>query len=466
MGLRPSVAAVAVLSAVPLWTTPAVPTQDGPSHVYNAWVIVNLGDPVLGLGRHFQLVPWTPNWGGVGPLVPLVAIFPPLLAEKLYLSGLVVALVLGAACLVGECGGDALLASAVAGILAHGLLFAMGFTGYLVTLAAGLFLAAGAAELLSAHEGAPSTARLRWATVAFAALFMMHMAGALVAAALWLLVVAAPALLAGRIPRVALRRSSPVLVLLPLVALQASKSPPVSYRADPRGPWDRLVELATGGHWQAYAEEDRVVGLALTALVVALLLLRVRLRLRAPVQARALALGGCGALVGYLFLPWSSGGGALVPERLVPLVILLPLAWSTSGAGPARRHSRQAALALLCVALLHRGIQYREWGEVSMKLAHGQPRFEPGALLVAAHQVQGGDGVANPLLHVWGRIAVDARAVALDDYEAALRGLFPVTFRQDTFALAMRSRSDIGRRPGPGVQVFGWAWSPPSRPRP
>ncbi|HET7294809.1 MAG TPA: hypothetical protein VFM88_20465, partial [Vicinamibacteria bacterium] len=159
-----------------------------------------------------------------------------------------------------------------------------------------------------------------------------------------------------------------------------------------------------------------------------------------------------------------SGGGALVPERLVPLVLLLPLAWATSGSAPGLRHARRAACALLCVALVHRGIQYRDWGAVTLKLAREQPRFEPGSLLVAAHPLQGGDGAANPLLHVWGRIAVDAKAVALDDYEAALRGLFPVTFRQETFALAMRSRSDIGRRPPPGVTVFGWAESPPSRP--
>ncbi|HET7294951.1 MAG TPA: hypothetical protein VFM88_21205, partial [Vicinamibacteria bacterium] len=352
MAARLGVAAIALLAAVPLWTTPAVPTQDGPSHVYNAWVIANLGDTGLGLARHFQLVPWTPNWGGVGPLVPLVAIAPPLLAEKLFLSVLVLALVAGAACLVGRCGGDAPLAAALAGMQAHGLLFAMGFTGYLVGLAAGFFLAAAAAKLHHANEAAPATARLLWTAAAFSALFMMHMAAAVIAGVLWLLVVAGPVLLAGRLSRPALRRSAPVLVLSPLLALQASKSVPVSYRADPRSGWDRLAELALGAHWQSYAAEDRVLGFATTALVVALLVMRLRLGSRAPAQARALALGGLGALGGYLVLPWSSGGGALVPERLVPLVLLLPLAWATSGSAPGLRHARRAACALLCVALV------------------------------------------------------------------------------------------------------------------
>ena len=68
VGVRVRVALTALGCVLPLWTTPAVPTQDGPSHVYNAWVIANLADAELGLARHFEVVAWAPNWGGVGPL--------------------------------------------------------------------------------------------------------------------------------------------------------------------------------------------------------------------------------------------------------------------------------------------------------------------------------------------------------------------------------------------------------------
>ncbi|HEX3526174.1 MAG TPA: hypothetical protein VH988_03830 [Thermoanaerobaculia bacterium] len=36
--------ALAVLHLVPFWVVTAVPTVDGPSHVYNAWVQTHLGD--------------------------------------------------------------------------------------------------------------------------------------------------------------------------------------------------------------------------------------------------------------------------------------------------------------------------------------------------------------------------------------------------------------------------------------
>lgn len=451
--MRLRVALTALVCVLPLWTTPAVPTQDGPSHVYNAWVISNLADPELGLSRHFELVPWAPNWGGVGPLVPLLGVLPPLVAEKVFLSLLVVAFVLGAQTLSARCGGDALIAAALSGVLAHGLLFVMGFSGYLLALAAGFFLAASAGS-----PDPPPWARLCGAGAAFAALFFVHLLGALVAAGLWLLVVAAP-LLDRMALKPVLRRASPVLALAPLLVWQLRRDIPPAfppYRDDPRGPWGRLVEIADGFHWQALADRDRIAGLALTVLLLALLALGGRRGSQAPATARALALGAVAALLAFLFVPWASGGGALLPERFVPLVFLLPLAWATSGELPGHRYWRAAAFGLLGFAVVLRGAQYREWGLLSLKLARERAPIAPGTLLVAAHRIDAGS-VANPLFHVWGRLALETRAVALDDYEAAMpRGLFPVAFRPDTLQLAWRSRSDIGAQPEPGVRVFGW----------
>lgn len=465
--MRLRVALTALGCVLPLWTTPAVPTQDGPSHVYNAWVIANLADAELGLARHFEIVPWAPNWGGVGPLVPLVAVLPPLLAEKIFLSLLVVAFVLGAQRLVARCGGDALIAAALAGVLVHGLLFVMGFSGYLLALCAGFFLAASAARSGSAPPER-ETARLLAASAAFGLLFFVHLLGALLAAGLWLLVVAAPVLERQRLGPV-LRRASPVLVLAPLVASHLRRDiPPVfpPFRDDPRGPWGRLLEIGDGFHWQALADRDRSAGLGLTLLVLVLLVLRQRRAVRAPAPARALLLGAAASLVAFLFVPWASGGGALLPERFVPLAFLLPVAWATSAELPGHRYWRAAAFGLLGFVLVLRAVQYREWGALSLELARQRPPVAAGSVLVAAGRIDAGT-VANPLFHAWGRLALEARGVALDDYEAAMpRGLFPVAFRPETLELARRSRSDLGAQPGPGVRVFGWQRAVSARPQP
>ena len=40
--------AVAVAAAAPFWQCPLVPTQDGPAHLYNAWLVLHVDDPALG----------------------------------------------------------------------------------------------------------------------------------------------------------------------------------------------------------------------------------------------------------------------------------------------------------------------------------------------------------------------------------------------------------------------------------
>jgi hypothetical protein len=234
--------------------------------------------------------------------------------------------------------------------------------------------------------------------------------------------------------------------------------PPVfpPFRDDPRGVGGRLAEIVTGFHWQALSDRDRIAGLVFTLLVAALVALRFRRAAPVSASARALLLGAAASLLAFLFVPWASGGGALLPERFVPLVFLLPLAWATSADLQGRRYWRAAAFALLGVALVLRGVQYREWGGLSLRLARERPPVAAGSLLVAANRIDAGS-VANPLFHVWGRLALDAQVVALDDYEAAMpRGLFPVAFRAQTLQLAWQSRSDIGGQPPPGVRVIGW----------
>ena len=80
------------LQLVPLWAFTFVPTQDGPAHLENAAILLRRSTVAV-IGQFYlpnpQLVP---NWLGHGLLVPLLALFSPALAEKLALSGYVLAL--------------------------------------------------------------------------------------------------------------------------------------------------------------------------------------------------------------------------------------------------------------------------------------------------------------------------------------------------------------------------------------
>jgi hypothetical protein len=87
--------AVALLHLLPIWRVHLVPTVDGPSHVYNAVVLHELaaGNPALTRVFAVNLRP-NPNWLGHALLFVALALFSPLVAEKLLLS-LIVLLFLG-----------------------------------------------------------------------------------------------------------------------------------------------------------------------------------------------------------------------------------------------------------------------------------------------------------------------------------------------------------------------------------
>jgi hypothetical protein len=89
--------ALVALQLVPFWMVDRVPTTDGPSHVYNAWIQLHLHDarhPLL--ARFFEIDPRPlPNWTAQAALVSLLAVLPPATpetAEKVLVSAYVVLL--------------------------------------------------------------------------------------------------------------------------------------------------------------------------------------------------------------------------------------------------------------------------------------------------------------------------------------------------------------------------------------
>jgi hypothetical protein len=445
---------IAALCALPLWLTPLVPTTDGPSHLYNAWLLLHFDDPGLGAGRLLHVNAFVPNWGGVGPLVPLLLFLPPAVAEKAFLSAIVALLVLASAALVARLGGDGVVAAASAGILAHGWLLAAGFTAFLAALGLGTAVCAGGVRLLE-----PAAERVPWARVvatglAFGLLFFVHLAGAVLAAATWLLLYAARSW-TGPSPRRALALgAAPLAPLAVLVAAHWARGrqhPIPPFRAGPGPGWGRLLDLGTGAYWQAYSPLDRSIGVALALLTLGLIVARATHHGRSGPGARWLALGGVGALVAYLVVPWAAAGGAFLTDRLVPLVFLLPLAWATSHGLPARALFRTALAVLLVGALAHRTAQYRYWGSVTSSVVRLN-RDLPERRVLVQPPLPPLPMAVDPLVHVWGRVAIDRQAMALDNYEARLVGWFPLSFRPEGLAL-VSAWQDRGSPP-PGAVVL------------
>jgi hypothetical protein len=443
--------ATALLCVVPFWLAPVVPTTDGPAHLYNAWLLLHLDDPGLQAGRFLQTNAFVPNWGGVGPLVPLLLFLPPAVAEKAFFSAVVALLVLASAALVSRLGGDPLVAAASAGILAHGWLLAAGFTAFLASLGLGAAVCAAGMRLLESPERRFPWPRVVAVSLAFGLLFFVHLAGAVLAAGIWLLLCAARPRAGQSWWRELAVAASPLLLLAALLAVhwaRAEEQPSPSFRAGPGPGWGRLVDLGTGAHWQAYSPLDRAIGVSLTLLTLALLVARATHPGRSVCGARWLARGAAGTLVAYLVVPWAAGGGAFLTDRLVPLLFLLPLPWATSHGLPARGLLRTAFAVLLVGALAHRTAQYRYWGSVTSSVVRLNADLPEGRILVQP-PLPPLPMAVDPLRHVWGRVGIDRRALALDNYEAFLVGWFPLSFRPEGMALASAWRD--GGAPPPGA---------------
>lgn len=453
MRLLVSTFVTAGLCVVPLWLAPVIPTTDGPAHLYNAWLLLHFDDPGLQAGRLFEINAFVPNWGGVGPLVPLLAFLSPAVAEKAFFSAIVALLVLGSVALVSRLGGDPFVAAASAGILAHGWLLAAGFTAFLASLALGTAVCAVGARLLGPDEPRVPWLRVMMVSLAFGLLFFVHLAGAAMTAGIWLLLCAARARAGQSVRRGLAIGAPPLLLLAALFALhwaRGGEHPVPRFRTGPGPGWGRLVELGTGAYWQAYSPLDRPIGAALTLLTLALVVARAtgRGQGRSVGGARWLARGAVGALVAYLVVPWAAGGGAFLTDRLVPLLFLLPLPWATSHGLPARGLFRTALAVLLVGALAQRTAQYRYWGAVTSSVVRLNHDLPEGRLLVQPPLAPLPMAV-DPLVHVWGRVGIDRRALALDNYEAFLVGWFPLSFRPEGMALASAWR-DGGKAP-PGA---------------
>ena len=76
-----------VIYLLPIWLFPYFPTQDGVSHVYNSQILTEYSNPEYEFRDYYE-INWYPfpNWLSHFSLAMLMFVFPPLIAEKIFLS--------------------------------------------------------------------------------------------------------------------------------------------------------------------------------------------------------------------------------------------------------------------------------------------------------------------------------------------------------------------------------------------
>lgn len=434
-GAAPYGALYAVLvaaHAVPFWMVERVPTMDGPSHVYNGWLLGRLlaGDTPW-LERVFA-VRWepVPNWLA-GALLGLgSALCRPATAEKLLLTLYVALLGWG---LWALCGARerrrAWLAFAMLPWVLHLALdagfysFSIGLAGFAFALALGTRVLRGERSVAALHGVLGLT---------YFAHLAPHLAALAVLAVAWLH--------RRRRPDLAWRLFAPQLVLPLWFAWRQRGYETAAIGFEP----DRLRAAARFDVFLSWRAEAPLAAAGLATLLWLLLgsalWLAVRRRWRARSGAELRAdppeVRFAGGLVGLVLVmacaPESALGGSVLPLRLGILALLcLAAVLEPPSSRWARRTAVLAAAGLSLVGVAATTARFREGDRETRPaslVARRVPRRATFVSVVLPHRRPASS--QRLFHHVDGYAAVERRLVDLSNYEAD-SDFFPVSFRTE-----------------------------------
>lgn len=429
---------LAVLYLLPVWTVRYLPTTDGPCHTYNAWVFQQLwsGEASPVIREHYEMnVQPFPNWTGQAAMAALLFAMPPLVAEKVLVSGALLLFLGGAWALAGAVRPDVRWPALLAFPFAYNLLFQYGFYNFYLSL--GLYLVVLA--VWWRHRARPDLGFAVKINLLLLLCYFSHIVSLVLAlfsiAVLWL---------------ASLRREGwrthllhvPLLIpqlILPVwfLRLQGASGIPPSSSWSVETLLSYLVPpevLVTFGDFQG----------RLAAVVTGTVLLLVALTLwgrisRGNGDRRKLLVPEDGFLllaaalvVLYLVAPEGMAGGNILLERLslYPWLVLIP--WLAPRLGARGKATAVAGLTLMTLANLDYLVQWH--GLLGREVGRYVAGFEavtPGSRVLALHfQRRGPAGRTEIFGHATGYAALEKELIDWDNYQAAT-SFFPVRFRSN-----------------------------------
>lgn len=420
-----------VLHLLPFWVVANVPTTDGPSHVYNAWILERLaippGDPQL---APFYQIDWRPlpNWIGHATLALLLPVFSPATAEKILVSGSVVLFLLGARSLAGAVDPERRWLAFLAFPLVFNQTFQLGLFNFGFSL--GFFLFAVA--FWWRHRTAPGLGFALRLNGLLLLCYFSHVVSALLAlfaiGVLWLVTLrAAP--WRRHLLHVALLAPQ---AILPLWFVRSNAGGPVATG------WPVSVLVRYFCRLEvlfSFSESQILLGTLLAALF--LLLAVATLAGRRPLVLReedGFLLLALLFVVIYFVSPEGMSGGTLLKNRLslYPWLLLLP--WLAPRFSPRwNRPLRTALVAVLALVAAGNVVAHVRWyrtadRDVQAFLAT-TGGIAPGTRVLPLLFDRKASVCVLPLLgHAFDRAATEKRLIDWSNYEAAT-DKFPIRFR-------------------------------------
>ena len=455
--------ALTAASLVPIWLVGHVPTQDGPSHLSNAFILRELGRPGSRLDEFYErrLEP-IPNWTVSVLLIGLMSVIPPIAAGKVILAIEVAGFAWSYRWFLGAFEGKGrapwLVPASAALLIGYHRGLLLGFSNYVLSLSLAWSLLGGAAR----RGPAFGPRDLAWAMPLLLLSYITHPLGLGIG-------------LLGSAWFVADLRSTPrglgwlLLSAMPVLGLSAwylgssghveTSSGAAAWTWPPAWWTDSAGSpLSAGLHdldsqlFGAYAGEGSPLGLLsliflATVAVSGLAEGKEGVSVGQSARRRAMTLGLLLATVHALLPEHLGARGGFLGVRLPPMFVLLGLA------GLPKPRSRAIRRAVEVGALLLLGLQlalltgyFRSESARIEEYTAAVSAIGEGRTIAAFGQEAGAETLVNPIEHAVDLYCLGSGNVDLGNYEAATNH-FPVRFRGGSRTgfgdLASRRRAEV-----------------------
>jgi hypothetical protein len=413
---------LALLHIAPIWSVRYLPTGDGPSHIYNAWILHGLltGTAPPHIASAYQ-VDWKPhpNWTGHLLMAAAIAVVPPLVAEKLLVTFILVLLLAGAWFLNTSIDPR----NSVYAFLAFPFLYTQtlvaGYYNYTLGVALFLFILG----YWWRHRERPSPVSVSILAVLLVLAYFSHPMSALLGCGSIVLL----SLLLGRVGQ--LVALVPVSVLLVLFGRTEGSNvgAPLKTSID----WGAARILVDFDTIYAFGEDQRPIALAVAFACVTLILVTHLLHMRDRHRdANAIAAVVLALMAMMFWIPTAAGTRDLFTGRSQLFILLTLPAWFTPSLTRRWRAALLAALSLLAVA--NATVVWNRVHQLSVDLERLVRAFDPiepdTTLLPLPYERPHSESYVDVFVHAISYVALEKRLVDLANYEPHTQ-YFPIAYR-------------------------------------
>lgn len=401
-------AAATAAALIPVWVFRWFPTQDGPSHLYNAFVLARYGDPASEVVRSFYQLNLRlfPNWTMYALMAPLTRILPPLVVQQIVISICVISIPIAVIYFQKSFKGTADATALLGVMLAFSYVLFMGFFNFVI--GAALF-AVATGFWWRRRDG-------RYLYGLYAILIATYLSHGLAFAATLLAI----GILASveRRWRV-LAELAPAILLFVLDALSRPAGEPLfrSFRWHVR----QLATFFAAGH----------ITISIVTTVVVIVGVVFGLIRMASGGQRAAGGISLAFLLAYFLVPWGYSGEGWVQagwinERLLFLTFLTLPAWIVL---PRPAISMPVFSIVIVAHLAVVSFQIAQLNTYIREITRCAAQIRPHSTIKTIFPTSEMRPQVTPTLHLTAYFALQTDVVDLDNYEARLRD-FPLVYRE------------------------------------